>query len=295
MSKVKIFSIYYSKQNLFHGKAIKTDIIEPIQTGKAATGWDLGILSDDTGDNISSKNPYYGELTCWYWVWKNWLPQHPECEYIGFTQYRRMLGINEYRKDEKKIKDNFLLLIYKHSFKKRCYEIKEDDVCSLLKTNDVILPMQWSSRDSKPIKHIEIWHNKINIALIKELLKQEKECDLFNPAMGTRGGYYKCTFIMKRQLFIDYMEWTFSLISRYEKAMKEINPSWTPTQREYAFMTEHLTNYYVAKLQNKGLLTTERVLTEAVFYKPLHLSTTAFKKKYKEYKKNGIDYYSLFE
>ena len=68
-----------------------------------------------------------------------------------------------------------MLLIYKHSFKKRCYEIKEDDVCSLLKTNDVILPMQWSSRDSKPIKHIEIWHNKINIALIKELLKQEKE------------------------------------------------------------------------------------------------------------------------
>lgn len=88
MSKVKIFSIYYSKQNLFHGKkAIKMDIIEPIQTGKAATGLDLGILSDDTGDNISSKNPYYGELTCWYWVWKNWLPQH--------------------------------------SLKKRCYEIKE--------------------------------------------------------------------------------------------------------------------------------------------------------------------------
>ena len=30
-------------------------------------------LRDNTGDNISQKNPYYGEYTWYYWYWKNLL------------------------------------------------------------------------------------------------------------------------------------------------------------------------------------------------------------------------------
>ena len=38
--------------------------------------------------NISSKNPFYGEYTFHYWLWKNYLDKI-ETEWVGFCQYRK--------------------------------------------------------------------------------------------------------------------------------------------------------------------------------------------------------------
>tara|TARA_B100001971_G_C18160945_1_gene521320 strand:+ start:138 stop:953 length:816 start_codon:yes stop_codon:yes gene_type:complete len=46
-------------------------------------------LRDNTGENISNKNSYYGEYTFHYWLWKNQLNQIPENTWIGFCAYRR--------------------------------------------------------------------------------------------------------------------------------------------------------------------------------------------------------------
>ncbi len=45
-------------------------------------------FSDNTGNNISFKNPYYGEYTFHYWLWKNYINKI-ETEWIGFCQYRK--------------------------------------------------------------------------------------------------------------------------------------------------------------------------------------------------------------
>lgn len=58
----------------------------PIQVGKALATADLGIQGDNTGNNISLKNPSYCELTGMYWAWKNLNPQPP---LIGLCHYRR--------------------------------------------------------------------------------------------------------------------------------------------------------------------------------------------------------------
>lgn len=58
----------------------------PIQVG-AALHSALGYVPDNTGYNISDKNPNYCELTALYWAWKNL-----ECEYIGLCHYRRYFG-----------------------------------------------------------------------------------------------------------------------------------------------------------------------------------------------------------
>lgn len=64
--------------------------IKPIQAGYAVADADLGILRDDTGENISVKNADYCELTVTYWVWKN-----VKSRYKGVCHYRRMLILSE--------------------------------------------------------------------------------------------------------------------------------------------------------------------------------------------------------
>ena len=85
---VKIFVVHHK-----HGNVFRNAVFEPIQTGAQRSGLDLGFLRDDVGDNIADKNPYYGELTAWYWVLKNWLPKHNEVTHVGFCHYRRVLDV----------------------------------------------------------------------------------------------------------------------------------------------------------------------------------------------------------
>ena len=46
-------------------------------------------LKDDTGINISQKNPYYGEYSFHYWFWKNEIDKIENNTWIGFCTYRR--------------------------------------------------------------------------------------------------------------------------------------------------------------------------------------------------------------
>ena len=52
-------------------------------------------LRDNTGDNISKKNPFYGEYTFYYWYWKNLLKLKKEEEWIGFCSYREYWALKK--------------------------------------------------------------------------------------------------------------------------------------------------------------------------------------------------------
>lgn len=61
-----------------------------IQVGTALTNARIADVVDDDGDSISSKNPYYCELTALYWIWK-----HTDSEYVGLSHYRRRFDLSE--------------------------------------------------------------------------------------------------------------------------------------------------------------------------------------------------------
>ena len=67
----------------------------PLQVGAEGKP-DLGYVKDNTGDNISAKNPNYCELTGLYWAWKNL-----HTDYIGLVHYRRYFT----RKEKHSIKE----------------------------------------------------------------------------------------------------------------------------------------------------------------------------------------------
>ena len=66
------------------------DVYLPIHVGREGKE-DLGYLGDNTGDNISSKNANYCELTGLYWAWKNL-----KCDYIGYAITAGILQIKIY-------------------------------------------------------------------------------------------------------------------------------------------------------------------------------------------------------
>ena len=61
-----------------------------------------GWLLDNTLNNISEKNPYYGEYTFYYWYWKNLLPKKKKEDWIGFCSYRELWGEHKKIKDRRK-------------------------------------------------------------------------------------------------------------------------------------------------------------------------------------------------
>ena len=52
------------------------------------------FIRDNTNINISKKNPYYGEYTFHYWIWKNNI-KNLENKWIGFCQYRKFWALNK--------------------------------------------------------------------------------------------------------------------------------------------------------------------------------------------------------
>ena len=65
MPKIKIFVMTHTSFT-----PPKETMYEPLHVGRAL-GQELGYTGDDSGDNISELNPLFGELTGFYWLWKN--------------------------------------------------------------------------------------------------------------------------------------------------------------------------------------------------------------------------------
>lgn len=86
------YNIYIST---FGNKVKKVCGGVPIEVGACGRENFLYDLRDDTGDNISSENPYFGELTGLYWVWKN--AYFGDDDVIGFCHFNKSLLIQPNR------------------------------------------------------------------------------------------------------------------------------------------------------------------------------------------------------
>jgi hypothetical protein len=80
VNNLEIFVSYYKEKK--HDIYLDNKVYKEISVGNN----DLLLeYKDNDGENISSMNNFYSELTGFYWVWKN----HKILDYIGFCSYRR--------------------------------------------------------------------------------------------------------------------------------------------------------------------------------------------------------------
>ncbi len=89
---MKDLSIYCMSTNNENLEIIKS--LNYIPVGLRNNNFSNEWLRDNTGDNITNKNPYYGEYTFYYWYWKNLLKYKKINEWVGFCSYREYWGNN---------------------------------------------------------------------------------------------------------------------------------------------------------------------------------------------------------
>ena len=259
--RVQIFSVYYSSQNIIDNSCYNNTCIVPIQTGRESTGISLDMLGDNSGDNISAKNPDYGELTAWYWVWKNWLPLHQECEYIGFTQYRRLPVLSS---------DNghYLKHISKQGFLKKAEEFTEDNVIKFIGDSDIVAVKKWNTLVSTEWEFTSfipsedwLWARKCFTGG-----NSDKE-HLFDSILKKNSARYKCNFIMKTSLFCEMCSWLFPMLFEFEsKRITDKSKNQPKIGRICAYITECFINLWTdQKEAGKNVKIKDMCIYEASF------------------------------
>lgn len=84
------FKIYIST---FGKNVLKQKYGVPIEVGADKREKFIYSLKDNSGDNISNENAYFGELTGLYWIWKN--DNSDVNDVIGFFHYNKGLDVKK--------------------------------------------------------------------------------------------------------------------------------------------------------------------------------------------------------
>lgn len=203
------------------------EVYLPLHVGAEGKA-DLGYTKDNTGDNISVKNPNYCELTGLYWAWKNL-----SCEYIGLCHYRRYFAnmpASGNLADKKKA-----------IFSKADYE-------KLLQTCDVILPQKRNYYIETVRSHYEHAHHKSDLEEAERIIAERfpEYNDAFAKVMDRTKLHILNMFVMKKVLFNEYCRWLFSIEFALEKKIV-INKYDSYNARVFGFLSERLFNVWLEK------------------------------------------------
>ena len=171
----------------------------PVHVG-AEGKQDLGYTKDNTGENISTKNPFFCELTGLYWAWKNL-----NNDYIGLVHYRRhFTKTNKKLKNQEEKFNNLLSL---------------EEVNNILQETDIILP-------KKRNYYIETLYSHYNHTMYIEPLditrtiieeKYPKYLKEFDNLNKRTSAHMFNMFIMKKEILNDYCNWLFDILFELEK------------------------------------------------------------------------------
>ena len=176
MEKIKILVAQHKESEVFHN-----EVYIPIHVGKALSKTELGILCDDTGDNISHLNPYFCELTAQYWAWKN---MH-DVEYIGLCHYRRYFQTEFTMENVEQLMDGADIVLAKSIF------FSENLYSNL-------------SRDLVPEDILAFFlYMKGRFQNDQDVINFLINCNHFNPCN---------MFVCKKSLFDEFCQWQFSIL-----------------------------------------------------------------------------------
>lgn len=184
---------------------------------------------DNTGDNISEKNPNRCEMTAHYWVWKNRL--HTNDEYVGICHYRRILELSE--EDLRKIKANDVDIVLP-------YPMVHYPACRVHHT--------WYVAE----KDWQLMRNVVGELYPDYLMK-------FDEIFDAPEFYNYNMMLAKKEVLADYCAWLYPILDRIEDLSEPKGAD--RCDRYTAYMSESLeTLYFMTNKKKLKIYHTGRIL-----------------------------------
>jgi len=237
--------------------------INYIPVGLGKNNFNNDWLKDNTKQNISNKNKYYGEYTFHYWFWKNMIDDISDKNWIGFCAYRRYWANNNNLKSDELNKvinnNNFreyvlqdvkndwsnheTILVEKIPFGKIKLSkiIKNGGIRSILRNLKSFITNQTTVKF-----HFDIFHGIEKIDKAIDLLEMKERND-FRIFINNESFNKENMFICRSKKIIkEYYNSVFPWLERCENIFGFNLSSWNEI-RIYAFLAERYLSYWFNK------------------------------------------------
>ncbi len=172
----------------------------PVHVGAAGKESIESYQRDDEGDNISSLNPFFCELTGIYWAWKNL-----ESDYIGLVHYRRHFSLHPHSGD-----------IWEAV-------LKESEIDADLGRIRVFVPSKRRYWIETLYSHYAHTHHAFQLDETRKIIKSRfpEYLDSFDKAVKRKWGYMFNMMIMDRTLLDEYCTWVFDILFELRERLGE--------------------------------------------------------------------------
>lgn len=238
----------------------ESGIYIPVQVGAARTATRLkGMTPDDQGDNISSLNSSFSELTAQYWAWRN-----TESDYVGACHYRRYFCFDGL--DHPDAKNDHMQIEVDRLCRASIdeYNIDNEELIQRVVTSyDAVVPEEWDVGATMTPRGVKtnIRDHMEGYGLIKdaayELLEQivneqhpEYAPDLHDYLYGKMYLGYSC-FVMRRELFDRLCTFEFDVLMEFTSRYDDKNR--TSTQmRLGGYLGEILFSTFILHIKREG-------------------------------------------
>jgi len=188
----------------------------PLQVGAARHPPIDGFARDDEGENISSRNASWCELTGLYWAWRNL-----EADAVGLVHYRR-------------------------HFRGADGIATGAELDAILKTVDVILPKKRNYFIETTYSQYAHAHHSVDLDTTRTILAERCPSYLaaFDAVMKSTSGHRFNMFVMKRPLFDAYCKWLFDVLLELERRL-DISAYSPNDSRVFGFVAERLLDVWL--------------------------------------------------
>ncbi|NMA31585.1 MAG: DUF4422 domain-containing protein [Candidatus Methanofastidiosa archaeon] len=196
---------------------------------------DLGYVKDNTGDNISSLNSSFCELTGLYWAWRNL-----NTDYIGLAHYRRHFSMKN-----KKGFENVL-----------SYE----DLKPYLGRIKVFVPSKRKYYIESLYSHYAHTHYSVHLDETRKIILEKYPAYLnsYDEVIKHNYGYMFNMMIMEYSLLDDYCSWLFDILFELEKRMNMQGLS-AFQGRFYGRVSEIIFNVWLDEKIKSAIIKTDEV------------------------------------
>ena len=216
-------------------------------------------LKDNSGNNISFKNPHYGEYTFHYWIWKNYLDNLNQ-KWIGFCQYRKFWIKGAVKKKSISFNELNEFILKKIPNKYENYEsilgepfyVNKFKFSKFMKRGFkkmIFSPSLLFNKSKRNIKfHFDMWHGDGNLEKAINFLDESEKSDFYNFVIQNTCFNPHNMFICKsKKTLKNYYDSVFPWLERCEKEFGFDHLKGYGLKRIYGFLAERYMSYWFQK------------------------------------------------